>query len=143
MKIRRARQRDLKRISEIFRKEFAKKPYNERWTEKTALKRITNYFKDNYFFVLEEDKIIAGFLIGEIYLWDKGMKGGLSEVIVLSEYQGKGYGKKLISYFENFLKQNKIKKIQLMSVKSSKAFKVYNKLGYKEQNFVAMEKKLI
>jgi len=140
--IRKAKTSDLKKVSAIFRTEFKKPPYHERWTEKNALKKIKKYYKENYMFVLEVEKEIVGFLIGTSYLWHDGTRGMIDEVVVSSKFQGKGYGTKLIKHFEKFLKKKGVKNISLFSFTKSKAFKLYKKLGFKKEDFVSMIKKL-
>ena len=59
MKIRKAKKEDLKEIVEIFITEFRKKPYNEKWSEKKALKKINDYYKNGIIILGEEsEKVI-------------------------------------------------------------------------------------
>ncbi len=46
MIIRKAKKSDLKKISEIFRVETAKKPYFQEWNKETALEKIKNSLKN-------------------------------------------------------------------------------------------------
>ncbi len=140
--IRKAKANDLKKISVIFRTEFGKPPYNEKWPEKIAMKKLKEYYKDNYMFVLEIEKEIAGFIIGSLNTWHDGIRGFVDELVVSSKFQGKGYGTKLIKHFENFIKKKGSKKISLFSVTKSKAFKIYKKLGFKKEDLVSMVKKI-
>ena len=143
MKIRKAKKSDLKKISELLRIEYKKFPYNEKWSRKSALEKIKNYFKEQIIFVLEIENTIKGFVIGTINLEDDGDHGYVSEIIVSEKFQRKGYGKKLLEKIEKYFKKNKAKKIGLMSHPKSKAFKIYKKLGFKKlENFVYMTKKL-
>ncbi|MEE9525099.1 MAG: GNAT family N-acetyltransferase [Candidatus Woesearchaeota archaeon] len=142
MKIRKAQAKDLKKISEIFLIEYSKKPYFEKWTKTTSLKKIKEYNKTMYTFVAEENKEIMGFLIGDLYFWHDGHRGSVEEFVVSKKYQGQGIGKKLMKHFENFLKKKGMKKLVLMSVTKSNAFKIYKKWGFKEEDFVSMVKKL-
>ena len=82
MEIRKATIKDLKEIEKIFKREYSKFPYNEKWTKKTSLLKIKEYFRDNVIFVLEYEKKIIGFIIGHIEIWDKGDKGFIDEVVV-------------------------------------------------------------
>ena len=140
--IRKAKANDLKKVSVIFRTEFGKSPYHERWSEKRAIKKIREYYKDNLIFVMEVEKEVVGFIIGSLNTWDDGIRGIIDEVVVSSKFQGKGYGTKLIKHFENFLKKKGVKKLSLFSFTKSKAFKLYKKLGFKKEDFVSMIKKL-
>lgn len=140
MKIRKATTKDLKKVAEIFKAEFEKKPYNEKWSTKVALQKIKEYHKSGYIFVLEIKKQIIGFIIAYDFIWHDGKRAFIDEIVVSSEYQGKGFGKKLMRYAEDFFKKKKVKNVELMAVKNSKASKIYSKLGYKEEKFVLMVK---
>ena len=142
MKIRKAKPSDLRKIADIFKIEFRKKPYNEKWTKQGALKEIKIYLKTSLIFVITEKNEIEGFLVGMIDSWWDGKRSFIKEVIVSGKSQGKGYGKALTSHFENYSKKRKIKTISLMANTKSKAFKIYKKLKYREHGFVSMEKKL-
>lgn len=142
MRIRRAKIKDLKRIIKLFKEEYSKKPYNEKWTNKTASKKIKEYYKEANIFVAVLNEKIRGFIIFSRFLWFDGQRGIIDEVVVDLKEQGKGIGKELIKYAENFLKRKEIKKIVLISHNSSKAFKIYKKFGYKTNNFVQMVKKI-
>jgi ribosomal protein S18 acetylase RimI-like enzyme len=141
--IRKARKKDLKRITEIFRKEYRKAPYNEKWPKKISLAKIRRYFKNNFMFVFEEKKEIVGFIIGYIELWDRGKVGYIDEVVISKKYQGKGYGKALMERLIKQFKKQKIKHIDLMSNSKSNAFKIYKKMGFNVmKDFLYMTKKL-
>ena len=60
MKIRKARKEDLKDMAKIFVEEYRKKPYNEKWTRKVALRKIKEYYKKNSrIWVVELDKFVV------------------------------------------------------------------------------------
>ena len=141
MKIRKAEPSDKKIITQIFKTEYSKPPYNEKWEKKELSKTIKNYFKNKIIYIIEKKETI-GFLIECTYTWWDGQRGIINEIIISKKFQGKGYGKQLIKHFEKQLKKRNVKKVNLMSVTKSKAFKIYKKLGYKEHNFLSMEKKL-
>ncbi len=141
--IRKAISKDAKRIIEIWRKEYAKQPYHENWSEKRAKQRIKNYFKGHKIFVLETNKKIQGFIIISFDMWHTGLRGYIDEIIVSFKYQGKGHGKELMRFAENYFKRKGAGEVSLRSSKKSRAFKIYKKLDYKEEKeFVSMYKKL-
>ncbi len=142
MKIRKSKKKDLDKIAEIFRIEYGKKPYGEKWTEKTALKKIKEYFNHYLVFTAEQEKDVVGFLIGSTEIWDDGTHGFIEEIVVSSEFQKKGYGKKLVKYFEDFLKKKGAKRLDLFSHIKSKAFRFYKKQGFKKTDMVLMTKRL-
>ncbi len=143
MKIRKAKKKDLKIVDEIFRREYSKFPYNEKWGARISFAKIKNYFNNNFFFVLEENKEIIGFAIGHIVLWDRGKVGYIDEVVVLEKFQGKGYGKLLMNHLEKQFRLKGIVHIDLMANPKAKAFKIYKKRGYNQlKDFIYMVKKL-
>ncbi len=144
MKIRRAKKEDLKLISNIFKEEFRKPPYKERWTKEEASKRINNYSKRGIIFVLEEKEEIAGFIIGSTYkLWDDILMGSVDEVVISSKFQNKGFGNILLTKLEGYFKKNRIKNLSLTCNRKSNAFKFYKKQKYIiDKNKIFMKKKL-
>lgn len=143
MEIRKAKKGDLKKIAEIFKKEYAKQPYNEKWSDDTSFNSVKQYYEDSEIFVAEVNKTIIGFIIFSEFTWDEGKMGSLSEVVVNSEEQGKGVGKALINFMEEWFKKRGIKKIRLMAVAKSKALKIYEKIDYERiKKYIIMEKNL-
>jgi len=143
MRIRKATIEDTKKIVEIFREEYAKEPYDENWNKEAATKRIKNYFKDHELFVLEINGVVEGLMILTSYVWHNGMRGFLHELVVSHEQQGKGYGRKLIEFAEDFFRKRGMKEVNLMSSKKPIAYKIYKKMGYTEENgFVSMFKEI-
>lgn len=141
--IRKVMEKDLKRIDVIFRKEYGKAPYNEKWPKTISLAKINKYFKNNSMFVFEEKKEIIGFIIGHIELWDRGKVGYIDEVVILREFQGKGYGKALMDHLRKHFRKQKVKNIDLITNPKSNAFKIYKKMGFKVmKDFIYMTKKL-
>jgi len=142
-KIVKATKKNVPRIVRIFREEYGKSPWNEKWSENAAIKRINNYFKDHKIFVLKINNNIEGFVVLTSYIWHTGLRGFLHEIVVSNEFQGKGYGRKLMDFTEDYFKKIRAKEINLMTSDKSKAYKIYKKLKYhQEKNFVSMYKKL-
>jgi ribosomal protein S18 acetylase RimI-like enzyme len=129
--IRAGQQSDIKKIVKIFREEYKKYPYNEKWGEKTALDKIKDYSKSSKIFVVELEDRVVGFIILHTHLWDDGEVGFIDEIIVTEKFQGKGLGKLLMNKAEEYFRKNKIKRYELMSSTKSKAFKFYQKIGFK------------
>jgi ribosomal protein S18 acetylase RimI-like enzyme len=143
IRIREAKKKDLNKVIEIFVKEYAKKPYNEPWTNETANKKMQEFLKYNKFFVLDFDGKIIGFTIFHFYNWYGGIRGFIDEVVVSSEFQGKGYGKKLMNFAERYIKSKKATEISLLASPKAKAFKIYlNKRNYKDEGLVSLYKRL-
>jgi len=140
--IRNAKKVDLPEIAEMIIQFYTVPPYNEKWTKKTALEKVKDYFKQNKIFVIEEDKKLIGFLVGSFFNWDTGKTAHLDEIIVKPEFRGKGFGIILIKNFEKYAKKVGAVKILLATNKQARAFHLYLRLGYKEDGVTEMEKYL-
>lgn len=141
MIIRKARKGDLKDISEIFRIESAKPPYNKERTLKKVLKIIKEDFKSNDIYVAIVDNQIAGFIMVKA---DSGTKNQLwiNELWVSKNYQGQGIGKKIMAKIESIYKNKGIKIFKLVAdTRKGGAYGFYNNLKYKaDKNMVFMDK---
>jgi len=141
MKIRKAKKEDFKEIAEILIKESSKKPYNDKYTLKTALKEI-NKFAKNDLYVSTNEKEIIGFIASNITS-DNKKKAYVNELWLKPVYQGKGIGKSLIKFIEEKYKKKGVKIMRLVAKRNAKAFGFYKKIKYKEyRELVFMEKKL-
>lgn len=142
MIIRKATKKDLKEISNIFRKETSKKPYFQKWTQKTAFEKINESYKENDIYLALVDKKVAGFIISSIHL-NNPKKAYIDELWLKSGYQRKGLGKSLVRFIEDKYKSRWVEIMQVVSKRKAGAFKFYNKLGYNQsKELVFMDKKL-
>ena len=141
IKIRKATKKDVREISEIFIEESSKKPYNEKYTLKTALKDINDFLK-NELYVAINKKEIMGFIASEINNVDPE-RVYVNELWLREKHQGKGVGSSLVKFMEKFYKKKGVKLIRLSTKKSAKAFNFYKKIKYHiYEDLVYMEKKL-
>lgn len=130
MKIRKATKKDFKEIARLIKNEYLKH-YKEKWTEKNAIKTLDYYWKIAEIFVAEIEKNIIGFVIIREEYYNNGKSIMIEELVVDGEFQGKGIGKKLMQFVEDYCKKNKINFIWLITGKKVDAFKFYEKIGYK------------
>lgn len=141
MKIRKATKKDFKEIADILREESSKKPYNEKYSLKTALKEVEKSSK-NELYLAKNNKEIMGFIASEITPDDK-RKAYINELWLKPIYKRKGIGMSLVKFIENIYEKKGVKTIRLVSKRNSKAFEFYKKIKYKEyKELVFMEKKL-
>ncbi|MBD3247119.1 GNAT family N-acetyltransferase [Candidatus Pacearchaeota archaeon] len=140
MKIRKATKKDVKEVVGLFRKEYAKPPYNEKWPKKAAQKYVGG--KSEYFFVAVENNEIVGFIQGNIYSWYDGLRGHINEIVVDSKYQGKGIGKGLLNFIIKEFKKRKVKTLALSAKKKAKALDIYKKLKFKDEGYISLKKRL-
>ena len=142
MKIRLGKKDDLKEIANILKTESSKKPYNDKWTKKRALKEVTGFFKKKDIYIAVINKKIAGFIVSSIAS-DNKKKAYIDELWLKKEFQRKGIGKSLVKFIEDKYKQKGIKILRLVSSKKSKSFEFYKKIGFKElKHLIFMEKQL-
>ncbi len=141
MKIRKATKKDFKEIAEILIKESSKKPYNEKYTLKIALKEINEFAKDELYIVINEKEII-GFIASNITP-DNKEKAYIKELWLRPIYQKKGIGKSLVKFIEDKYKKRGIKTIRILVKRNAGAINFYKKLKYAEyKELVFMDKKL-
>lgn len=138
MKIRKAKLKDLREISEISKEsiKFHSKyetirydvnkiiPFYTAWLEKLIQK--------NVFLVTELDKRVVGYVCGDIKEWYPDYKiGSVIDLAVKKEYQGKGIGKKLLNSIVDLFKEKNCKEIKIdVHMKNKKAFNLYKSLGF-------------
>jgi ribosomal protein S18 acetylase RimI-like enzyme len=132
MRIRKARKSDIEEISRIIEKEYAKPPYNEKWTHSKTIRTLQGYFKRGVCFVAIADGHIVGFIIFEIRFYYDGFDLFVGELAVLSEYQRKGIGKALVVAMENHARRMKVRHVWLRTMRNGRAYKFYKSLGYVE-----------
>jgi len=133
MKIRRIKKSDLGDCTKIAIKELSKKPYFEKWTNRTyylRLKEIFDVSPKSCLCVKDKNKII-GFIFCRMVTWYDGKHANIEEMVINSKYQGKGIGKKLLLELEKILKKNKVVQADLISNKKSKAYKFFHERGYR------------
>jgi len=132
LKIKKAKKSEFREIAKIYTEIFSKPPYNDRWTEPLALKKVKIFSKYCDIYTLNLGKEMVGFLILNPYLFVPGVVVYGEELAIKPEYQGKGFGKYTIKWVEKEYKKKGFKSLQFLSLKTSKAYKMYKKWGYKE-----------
>ncbi len=141
--IRKAIESDLKPISEIFRDESSKKPYSQKWTEKTGFEKVKELFEKGHIYIALVNGEIVGFVSLSTSIWEQSKCAMIEELWIKSVHQKKGIGRLLIWFIETKCKENGISSIFTISNKKSAAFKFYKKQKYKlYSDHVLMGKKL-
>jgi aminoglycoside 6'-N-acetyltransferase I len=142
MKIRKATKKDFKEMALLINKEYSKKPYEEPWNIDDAKKTFNHFFTFGKIYVLVQKKII-GFIIfrEEVYNGKNGFM--IEDLVIDSNFQGKGLGRKLVEFVENLAKKHKIKGIWLLAFKKAPAYKFYKKIGYHQNKNVVLFSKEI
>lgn len=60
--LKKSKKSELNNISKIYRDEFSKPPYNEKWTYKKVNERINFYFKYYDLYSILLDRMLIGFI---------------------------------------------------------------------------------
>ena len=97
-------------------------------------------------FVAENDGFVVGYMAVRIEEDDSPRgaikkNGYLSNVVILKEFQGKGFGEALLKQAEEFTRANGAQHIALDVQIGNKAIDFYHKHGYQERS-MWMDKKL-
>lgn len=128
MRIRKLTKEDAREVSKLKRGTLMNvnsKDYNKKQikvlVDKNSLEDIIKKLSERATFCLED----KGTILGVIDLEDNKI-GGL---FIKHNLVGKGYGKKLLVFIENYAKKKNIKKTKLWSTKT--AYNFYLKNGYK------------
>ena len=139
MIIRKATPKDYKEISLIYKEEYSKSPYHEKWTEESAFQKIQEYSKNH---ILVVEKKVIGFIIFSELLWDDGPRTFIDELVITEKFQKQGIGHKLIAEVETFSKNNNKIGILLLAHEEANAIEFYNKLKFKKDKWALFDKKL-
>jgi len=147
MKIRKATEKDFKPIIQLM-KQLTSTP--EKVNEKTMplYKKsfLTALKKENTNeFVLEDGGKIIGHITLSLYwdFWHMCNAMIVDGVVVDKDFRGKGFGKELMKFAEEFARKNSAKQIYLYTNGGKEsAIKLYEKLGYKKKDNIFFFKKI-
>ncbi|WP_433748155.1 GNAT family N-acetyltransferase [Falsibacillus pallidus] len=118
------------------------------WKAEEALQKSTDEYQrllpdgvqteDNYLYSAYDGDLNTGI----IWIAKKELAAYIYDVYIFEEYQGKGYGKAVMSEIETKAKELGINKMMLhVFGHNTRARKLYEKIGYQPTN-INMEKKL-
>jgi ribosomal protein S18 acetylase RimI-like enzyme len=80
-------------------------------------------------FIVQEDKKIIGWLRFNLF-WDH--IPFMNMIYFLGEYRNKGFGKKLVHYWENVMKEKGFENVLTSTLSNEEAQHFYRKMGYIE-----------
>ena len=95
--------------------------------------KLMGFLNENnsYGFIVKNENKIVGFAYGYVLLRPDGNQDFyLHAIDIISEFQGKGYGTKLMNFIKKYIKEIKCRKMFLITNKSNiSACKCYEKAG--------------
>ncbi|MDE5939650.1 MAG: GNAT family N-acetyltransferase [Lachnospiraceae bacterium] len=130
MEYRSVKEADISGLADAMKRAYAEKPWNEKWSDERAVRRIRAIMGNYNFFgraVVCENKIIGG-VLGYADPYAQEDFFFVSELFVVPEWKRRGIGKALLSNLEIHLKERGIRTIQLTSIDDNKDF--YTKAGF-------------
>ena len=114
------------------------------WKMDNAYKRIHQIYsmEDSMCLLQYEKNQFIGFVIGCYKEYDDLCIYYLEEIVILHDYQSKGYGTKLIEEIERRNKEKGVTHMDLTSVNDSHHIHFYEKLGFKKCNNLLLYSKI-
>jgi GNAT superfamily N-acetyltransferase len=138
--IRKINSTDLPKCAELLEKSYSKPPYKEKFSSGSAfeyLKRKLDFCQEHSF-IIEEDENVVGFVIVNISYWTFGKQALIEEIVIDEDKQGQGYGKKLMEYANDYLKNLGVKSLMLWVRKDAGAYNFHLKNGFIEDENMAV-----
>ena len=132
IKLKKAKKRNFKEMSKIYIKAFSEPPYNEKWTKKQGLTKIKLFSKYCEIWEILYKKQLIGFIIINSNFWLPGKFCFVEDIAIKKEFRGKGIGTIVLKKIMKRYKEKGFEYFLGLANKQSKAFKLYNKLGIKE-----------
>lgn len=134
---------DLSRLSEyaeLFVSVFNQKPWNDEWTQETALIRIENMMRTNTFIgkALYADNDLKGIIWGQKEQYYDGIHFQIQEFCVKTSEQNKGYGKALLGALKAELSEAGVTNTYLITSKGESTEGYYAKRGFVTSDYMVL-----
>ena len=121
---------DVAELAKIYAETFNSDPWYDKWTQKTAEKRLFQMIGNGGFFGIlsYNEEGITGMILGESEQYFDGVVFNIKEFCVKNDLRGKGIGTELLKEFERRLKGMGIRETVLMTNLEDEEF--YKKRGF-------------
>lgn len=134
---------DVPQLAKIYAETFNSAPWFDKWTEKTAAKRLADIISCTGFFGIaaeDDGKIISAALGGEEQYFD-GVMFNLKEFFTENRRRGKGIGTALLKELDKSLREKGIREITLFTAVEDEEF--YSSRGFKKaEGMIMMNREL-
>lgn len=134
---------DTPELAKIYAETFNSEPWFDKWTHKTAEKRLSQIIGNSGFFGIcsFDESGITGMFLGESEQYFDGVVFNLKEFCVRNELRGKGIGTALLAEAEKRLRALGIRETVLMTAIEDEDF--YKKRGFRRSGgMIIMGKEL-
>lgn len=142
MKIRKATKNDISDAARIYRENMAQPPYRKRMSQQESCRILQEFHKHQVMLIAEQNAAVAGFIVGDVYLWVGGWRVWVSELFVDQNLQQKGVGTALIQALESHFKNKKPVYTELLAHHKAPALQFYKKRKFQKSVYVKLEKKV-
>lgn len=123
---------NLIEYTNLFISVFNSEPWNDSWTEKTAMTRIENMMKTNTFIgkAIYCENDLTGMIWGQKEQSYEGVHFHLQEFCVKTTEQNKGYGKSLLQALREKLSSLGVTSTYLITSRGEKTEEYYKRRGF-------------
>lgn len=122
----------IDKYAELFMQVFNGEPWNDKWTEETAEKRILNIMNTDTFvgFSMVESGRVVGIICGQEEQFYDGLHFQIQEFCIRKEKQKNGYGTMLLNYLNDYLKKENVINVYLLTSRGERTEGYYRKRNF-------------
>ena len=122
----------MKDAAKLFVKSFNSPPWNDHWTEESALKRLSAmaHAEKAFGLCMYENQRLLGIVLGHIETYDDGAEFLLKEFAVDDESRGSGLGTIMMEELKNRLKEQNVLRIVLVTLSDERTIEFYRRQGF-------------
>jgi aminoglycoside 6'-N-acetyltransferase I len=133
----------LRACATLFISVFNSPPWNEKWSQDVALKRLEDCFNTPgaYGVVAIVEDEVSGFAIGVVEQYDQNENFYLKEICVDSTKQRSGIGTKMMDALHHDLVRKGVGMVYLLTIRDSPAAAFYEKCGFLNSSKMIMMSK--
>lgn len=138
-------EKNLNEIISLYVTTFNSEPWNDKWTEEIASKRLSQMLNCEGFYgvICYEHNEAIGLILGNHEHYYNGMQFQVKEFCVDLKCHGKGLGSIILDEFIERLKSRGIDEVILLTSKNEKTEGFYNKRGFETLDSMVMMRKRI